>query len=224
MHFWRIMIFLLPFFILGNTPNGFGQSKAVLKAALKNPDHSLWSEPAPDKFQAKFWTTKGTFTIEVQRDWAPIGADRFYHLVQTGFFNKSRLYRIRAGFIAQFGIPGKAEIAQIWRYQKMKDDPVVATNLKGYVSYAMTGVDERTTQVYINYKDNVDLDDGGFAPFGKVIEGMDVIESFYSDYGENSGGGMRTNKQDQMFEQGNKWLDENFPKLDRLKKARIIKK
>ena len=100
---------------------------------------------------------------------------------------------------------------------------MVASNLKGYVAYAMTGLDERTTQAYINYKDNAQLDEQGFAPFGKVVEGMEVIESFYSAYDENSGGGMRTNKQDQMFEQGNKWLDENFPKLDRLKKARIIK-
>ncbi len=200
-----------------------GQSKADLKAALRHPNHELWSKTAPEKYHTKFWTTKGTFTIEVQRSWAPIGADRFYHLVQTGFFDKSRLYRIRAGFIAQFGIPGKSKIAKTWRYQKLKDDPVVASNLKGYVAFAMTGVDERTTQIYINLADNVRLDSGGFAPFGKVIEGMEVIESFYAEYGENSGGGMRTNKQDQMFEQGNKWLDENFPKLDRIKKARIVK-
>lgn len=201
----------------------FAQTKAHLKAALKDPTHQLWSEKAPDKYQAKFWTTKGTFTIEVNRDWAPIGADRFYHLVQTGFFDKSRLYRIRADFIAQFGIAGKAEIAQVWRYQKLKDDPVKASNLKGYVAYAMTGVDERTTQVYINLVDNVRLDSTGFAPFGKVVEGMDVVESFYSFYGESSGGGMRTNKQDQMFEQGNQWLDRYYPNLDRIKKARIVK-
>lgn len=219
----RIRTGLLALVVL-MTQWGFGQSKAEFKNALKDPDHPLWEQPAPDKFQAKFWTTKGTFIIDVSRDWAPIGADRFYHLVQTGFFDQSRLYRIRAGFIAQFGIAGKAEIAQVWRYQKMKDDPVVASNLKGNVAYAMTGVDERTTQVYINLVDNVRLDEGGFAPFGRVVEGMEVVEAFYSEYGENSGGGMRTNKQDQMFEQGNRWLDENFPELDRIRKARIVKK
>lgn len=216
-------IFLIAALLTYNTL-GNAQSNADLQAALLDPSHALWSEPAPEIFQAKFWTTKGTFVIEIHRDWAPIGADRFYHLVQTGFFNDSRLYRIRAGFIAQFGIAGKAEIAQIWRYQKMMDDPVLASNKKGFVAFAMTGVDERTTQVFINLEDNVRLDTQGFAPFGKVIKGFETIQSFYSGYGESSGGGMRTNRQDQMFEQGNQWLDENFPQLDRIKKARIVRK
>jgi len=199
-------------------------SETELKAALKDPSHKLWSDAAPAAFRVKFETSKGSFVIEATRDWAPLGVDRFYNLTRTGFFDDSRLFRIRANYIAQFGIAGDRAIAKTWQHQSFPDDPVKQTNLRGYVAYAMTGPNTRTTQIYINLKDNTNLDAQGFSPLGKVVEGMDVVELFYSDYGESSGGGMRTGKQDKMFEEGNAFLDREFPKLDKLIRAKVLPK
>lgn len=168
-------------------------------------------------------TTAGNFVIEVHRDWAPHGADRFLTLVRERFFDDSRFFRVVAGRWAQFGIAGDPKVAQAWRPRTIPDDPVRQKNLTGYVAFAMTGPDTRTTQVYINLGDNSERNDPqGFAPFGKVIEGMDVVQKLYSGYGENSGGGMRAGKQDRMFEQGNTFLDAQFPKLDKLIRARVV--
>lgn len=187
-----------------------------------SPDHPAWNENVPDTFQVAFSTTKGEFIIETITAWSPIGAKRFYHLVKNGFFDDSRFFRIRAGFIAQFGIPGDPKITKHWATRSMKDDPVKQSNKRGYVSYAMTGPDTRTTQIYINYIDNSRLDSQGFSPFGKVTQGMDIIDQLYSEYDESAGGGMRLGKQQKMLELGNEHLDRNFPKLDRLIKAIII--
>lgn len=168
-------------------------------------------------------TTAGTFVIEVHRDWAPHGVDRFLTLVREKFFDDSRFFRVVAGRWAQFGIAGDPKVAQAWRPRTIPDDPVRQKNLTGYVAFAMTGPDTRTTQVYINLGDNSERNDPqGFAPFGKVIEGMDVVQKLYSGYGENSGGGMRAGKQDRTFEQGNAFLDTQFPKLDKLIRARVV--
>jgi cyclophilin family peptidyl-prolyl cis-trans isomerase len=191
-------------------------------AALKDPAQALWSRPAPDTYRVRIDTTKGPVTLEVTRSLAPIGADRFYHLVETGFYDDSRFYRVIKGRFAQFGIAGDPAIAQVWRTASIKDDPVRASNVRGTFAFAMTGPDARTTQIYINTADQIRQDADGFAPFGKVIEGMDVVDILYSAYGETSGGGMRGGKQAKLFEEGNAWLDREFPSLDRLLSARIL--
>lgn len=196
---------------------------ADLAAALMNPAHALWSEPAPSSFAVRFETTQGDFVMELHRDWAPIGVDRLYNLVRTGFFDDSRLYRIRAGFIAQFGLPGDPDVTAIWYDRAMPDDPVVESNTLGTVAYAMTGPDTRTTQLYINLADNSRLDEQGFAPIGRVVEGMDVVTAFYAEYDEGAGGGMRGGRQGQIVAGGNAHLDAEFPLLDHLIRATIVR-
>jgi cyclophilin family peptidyl-prolyl cis-trans isomerase len=186
---------------------------------LLDPEHDFWKEAAPAVFNARIQTTQGDFVIEAHRDWAPIGVDRFYNLARAGFFDDSRFYRIRAGFIAQFGLPGNPKITRIWKNRAIPDDPVKQSNKRSFIAYAMTGPDTRTTQLYISTIDNSRLDAQGFAPIGRVVEGMAVVDSLYSGYGEDAGGGMRGGKQDNILEYGNLHLDEEFPKLDRLEKA-----
>ena len=177
---------------------------------------------APEVYRVRIDTGKGSFTLEVTRSLAPRGADRFYHLVETGFYDDSRFYRVISGRFAQFGIPGDPAVAAIWRNARFPDDPVRASNVRGTFAYAMTGPDARTTQIYINTGDQSRQDADGFAPFGKVVEGMDVVDRLYSDYGENSGGGMRAGRQGKLFEEGNAYLDREFPRLDKLLRARIV--
>ena len=192
------------------------------RVALMNPKHKFWSQRAPDRFKVKFETSKGNFIVEAHRQWAPHGVDRFYNLVRTKFFDDSRFFRVRAGFIAQFGIPGDPTIAALWQAQTMPDDPARQSNTRGVIAYAMTGIDQRTTQIYINLSDNVRLDKEGFAPIGKVIQGMEVVDQLYAEYGETAGGGMRGGKQDKIFKGGNAYLDREFPKLDKLIRAKIM--
>jgi cyclophilin family peptidyl-prolyl cis-trans isomerase len=190
---------------------------------LLNPKHPIWSERANDVFKVRFETTKGSFLIEVHRDWAPRGVDRFHNFVRTGFFDDSRFFRVRPGFIAQFGIPGDPKIAAVWREQTIPDDPVRKSNIRGTIAYAMTGPDTRTTQLYISISENSRLDADGFAPIGRVIEGMQIIDQLYSGYGEEAGGGMRGGKQGKIFEGGNTYLDREFPRLDKLLRASVVK-
>lgn len=192
--------------------------------ALRDPKNALWSKPAPDIYRVRIDTSKGRFLLEVTRALAPRGADRFYHLVETGFYDDSRFFRVIAGRFAQFGIPGNPAIAGVWRDQSFPDDPVRASNTRGTFAYAMTGPDARTTQIYINTSDQLQQDAQGFAPFGKVVEGMDVVDRLYSGYGEQSGSGMRAGRQGKLFEEGNAYLDREFPMLDRLVRARIIRR
>jgi len=189
--------------------------------ALRDPAGTFWKQSAPPVFRVSLHTTQGDFVIECHREWAPAGADRFYNLVRAGYYDESRFYRTVPNYIVQFGIAGDPAISQIWRKQTIPDDPVRESNVRGFIGYAMTGPDTRSTQVYINLRDNSRLDSQGFAPFGKVVNGMDVVDKLYSGYGENSGGGMRAGKQDKMFEEGNAYLDHEFPKLDKLLKAAL---
>ncbi|HEY6390005.1 MAG TPA: peptidylprolyl isomerase [Bryobacteraceae bacterium] len=179
--------------------------------------------PVPEIYRVKIDTTKGSFTLEITRALAPLGADRFYHLVESGFYDDSRFYRVIAGRFAQFGIAGDPRIAQIWRNESFPDDPARARNARGTFAFAMTGPNARTTQIYINVIDQPRQDADGFAPFGKVVEGMEVVDKLYSGYGEKSGGGMRGGKQGRLFEEGNAYLDREFPLLDKLLRARIIR-
>ena len=193
------------------------------RAALRNPADPLWNTPAPAKYRVRMETTQGDIVLEVDRSLAPRGADRFYHLVETGFYDDSRFYRVITGRFVQFGIAGEPAVAQVWRSRSMPDDPVHASNVRGTFAYAMTGPDARTTQIYINTGDQSNQDAQGFAPFGKVVEGLDVVDRLYAGYAERSGGGMRGGKQAKLFEEGNAYLDREFPLLDRLRRARIEK-
>ncbi len=177
---------------------------------------------APKKFTVQVVTSKGDFLVQVQRAWAPRGADRFYELVRSGYFDDSRFFRVREGFIVQFGIAGQPQRAQQWRDRSFPDDTVIQTNTRGHVAFAMTGPDTRTTQIYINLADNSRLDAGGFAPFAQVVRGMDVVDQLYAGYGEDAGGGMRGGKQDSLFASGNRYLDQAFPNLDRLIRATVL--
>ena len=190
---------------------------------LLNPKDDQWKKEAPDVYQVSIKTSKGSFVLEVHKAWGPIGANRFYNLVRLRFFDNSRFYRVRAGAFAQFGIPGKPEVAKTWEHESIPDDRVLQSNKRGFMAYAMTGPDARTTQLYVNLKDNLQQDEQGFAPIGFVAKGMAVLDSLYSGYGDTSGGGMRGGKQGRLFEEGNTYLDREFYKLDRLLKAEIVK-
>jgi cyclophilin family peptidyl-prolyl cis-trans isomerase len=188
---------------------------------LMNPSHKHWSRTAPESFRVRFETSKGNFIVEAHRSWAPRGVDRFYNLVAAGFFDDSRFFRIRARYIAQFGIPGRPDVAAVWKDRAIADDRVRQSNRRGFIAYAMTGPNTRTTQLYINLVDNLHLDAEGFAPIGRVIDGMQAVDSLYSGYDEQSGGGMRRGKQAPLFAGGNEYLDRDFPKLDKLARARL---
>lgn len=198
------------------------ESERPSTAALTNPSDRLWTRPAPATYRVAIDTTKGRFVLAVDRSLAPHGADRLYHLVETGFYDNSRFYRVIKGRFVQFGIAGDPHIASVWRNETMADDPVRASNVRGTFAYAMTGPNQRTTQIYINTADQVRQDAMGFAPFGKVVEGMDVVDRLYCDYGEQSGGGMRAGHQQRLFEEGNAWLDRDYPMLDKLIRAQVI--
>jgi peptidyl-prolyl cis-trans isomerase A (cyclophilin A) len=202
-----------------------------LLAILAIATLALQAQTTPDIFRVKFETTAGNFTLEAHRDWAPHGAVRFHQLVTSMYFDDSRFFRVVAARWAQFGIAGNAKIAQAWRLRTIPDDvvdqSVRESNVLGFAGFANTGPNTRSTQIYINLGDNSRNDaEAGFAPFGKVVEGMDVVQKLYSGYGENSGGGMRANlqdhKQNRLFDEGNAYLDREFPKLDKLIHASIL--
>ena len=198
----------------------FGAQTLSWAGDLSNP--ASLNEKAPDVYKVKFDTSHGTFEIEVHRDWAPNGADRFYNLVKNGFYNDTRFFRVIKGFMVQFGISGNPKISQVWRNANIPDDPVEESNLRGFVTFATAGPNTRTTQVFINYGDNPSLDGQGFAPFGKVIWGLDVVQHLYSNYGEGAPRGEGPD-QSRVQTEGNAYLQKNFPQLDYIKKATIEK-
>lgn len=183
-------------------------------AALKNP--AALKEKAPAKFKAQFETTAGTFVVEVTREWAPNGADRFYNLVKNGYFDGTKFFRVLPGFMAQFGIHGDPVVSAKWRQANLVDDKVTQSNKRGYLTFATAGPNTRTTQMFINFGDNSRLDSDGFAPFGKVIKGMEVIDKIYSGYREEP-------DQGRIQMEGNKYLNAAWPKLDSIKKATLLK-
>jgi peptidyl-prolyl cis-trans isomerase A (cyclophilin A) len=198
----------------------FGAQTLSWAGDLSNP--ASLNEKALDVYKVKFDTSQGTFQIEVHRDWAPNGADRFYNLVKNGFYNDTRFFRVIKGFMVQFGINGNPKISQVWRNANVADDPVEESNLRGFVTFATAGPNTRTTQVFINYGDNPSLDGQGFAPFGKVISGLDVVQHLYSNYGEGAARGEGPD-QSRVQTEGNAYLQKNFPQLDYIKKATIEK-
>jgi peptidyl-prolyl cis-trans isomerase A (cyclophilin A) len=194
-----------------------GQTPAEKAAKLRNPP--ALKEQAPATYKAKFDTSKGAFVVTVHRDWAPIGADRFYNLVKNGYFDDVRFFRVISNFMVQFGISGSPTVSAIWRNPsvQLKDDPVKQSNKRGYITFATAGPNTRTTQVFVNFKDNAFLDGQGFAPFGEVSQGMeDVVDKLYSQYA-----GKPQEQFVQILNQGNAFLNKDFPKLDFVKAATI---
>jgi peptidyl-prolyl cis-trans isomerase A (cyclophilin A) len=191
------------------------------KNPLLDPSSPAVNKEAPKEFKAKFSTSQGDFVIKVTRDWAPLGADRFYNLVKNGFYDNCRFFRVISGFMCQFGINGDPAISAKWKEAKIKDDPVKEGNKRGRISFAMAGPNTRTSQVFINFKDNERLDGMGFASFGEVTEGMDVVDKLYSGYGEGAPRGNGPS-QPKIQSDGNKYLEAEFGKLDYIKTAKIM--
>lgn len=189
------------------------------KPALMDP--AAAKEQAPATFNAQFDTSAGPFVVEVHREWAPIGADRFYNLVKRGFFDNARFFRVIPGFMAQFGINGDPSISAVWRGARIPDDPVKQSNRKGYITFATGGPGTRTTQLFISLVDNVRLDASGFAPFGQVVSGMNVVEKLYGGYGEGAPAG-KGPEQGRVQMEGNTYLEAQFPMLDYIKMATIV--
>lgn len=179
------------------------------------------SAPAPPKFRAKFETSKGVFVIEVIRDWSPKGADRFYELVKSGFYDDNRFFRVLPGFVVQFGLKGIPDTDMKWRDNKIDDDPPLQSNTPATVVFATGGPNTRTTQVFINLAPNERLDPQGFTPFGRVVEGMSVVAELYSGYGEGFPNGSGPD-QNRIVREGNAYLGRDFPKLDFIKKATVV--
>ncbi len=189
-----------------------------LAQGLGNP--AALKEQAPPMYKVDFDTSKGPFVIEVHREWAPNGADRFYNLVKNGFYNDARFFRVVEGFMVQFGINGDPRLSAVWREARIKDDPVRISNKRTFVTFATAGPNTRTTQVFISYGDNSNLDGQGFAPFGQVVSGMKVVDSLYSGYGEGAPQGLGP-EQGKLQTEGNAYLARGFGKLDYIKKATI---
>jgi cyclophilin family peptidyl-prolyl cis-trans isomerase len=198
--------------------------QTATNATLKNP--AALKEMAPATYKVNFDTSAGAFVVEVHRDWAPNGADRFYNLVKNGYYDGIRFFRVIPNFMVQFGISGEPALNSVWREARIPRDPVKQSNTRGYITYAMQGgpqgPDTRTAQVFINFGDNSPLDAQGFAPFGRVSQGMDIVDKIYSGYGEGAPRGNGPD-QEQLQNQGNAYLTKSFPKLDYIKKATITK-
>jgi peptidyl-prolyl cis-trans isomerase A (cyclophilin A) len=189
-----------------------GYDRALLRPANVN-------EKAPETFQVKFTTTRGDFVVTVNRAWAPIGADRFYNLVKHRFFDNASFFRVVPGFVVQFGISAYPAVSAAWEKANIQDEPVTQSNKRGYLTYAKTSMpNTRSTQIFINLKDNAGLDRQGFSPFGYVdAQGMKVVDMLYDQYGDSSGP-----EQDQISKQGKPYLDKGWPKLDSIKTATLV--
>jgi peptidyl-prolyl cis-trans isomerase A (cyclophilin A) len=186
---------------------------AFLASLVLLPACSRTSQ-SPPTFRVQFDTSQGPFVIEVHRDWSPQGADRFYDLIHKGFYDENRFFRVVPNFVIQWGIQGDPAVQLKWRDKNIPDDPVKVTNRRGTIAYATGGPNTRTTQLFINLKDNPQLDKRGFSPFGEVVSGMNVVDGIYPGYGQ-------TPDQDQIQLHGNAYLQKQFPQLDYIKTARV---
>ncbi len=202
-----------------------GAPKAAPRPSAGHPsaaNPALLKAKAPDVFKAQFTTTKGDIVIEVHRDWAPNGADRFYNLVKSGFFTDIYFYRVHPKFMVQFGIPGNPKASAAWERASIRDDPQKESNKRGNVTFAMGGPNTRTTELFINFADNTFLDKQNFPPFGTVISGMDVVDQIYSGYGEIPDMGGTGPAPGRIKSEGNAYLVKTFPKLDKINTAKIL--
>ena len=188
---------------------------AALAQAPNLLDPSTLKAKAPATFKAKFTTTKGDVTIQVTRSWAPGGADRFYNLVKAGFFTDAAFFRVIPGFMAQFGISARPDVSKVWERARIPDDPVTQTNKRGAITFATSGPNTRTTQLFINFGNNAGLDSQGFSPFGEVTEGMDVVDKINAEYREQPNQGL-------IQAQGKAYLEKGFPRLDKIVSAAIV--
>jgi peptidyl-prolyl cis-trans isomerase A (cyclophilin A) len=185
-------------------------------------DAAAKSDVAPDTFRVAFETGRGSFVVEAIRAWAPLGVDRFHELVQSGYYDRVKFFRVLPDFMAQFGIHGDPSTNDRWKDRVIQDDPVTQSNKKGAVTFATGGPNTRTTQLFINTQDNPRLDGMGFAPIGRVVQGMDVVEKLYNGYGEGAPSGAGPS-QELANRDGNRYLNRYFPQLDSIVTARIIK-
>ncbi len=202
------------------TPAPATSAAPALSPALLSPQSA--AEKAPDLFKVKFVTTKGDFTIEVHRAWAPNGADRFYNLAKIGFFDGVKFFRVINGFMAQVGIHGDPAVAAKWRAATFPDDPSVGQhNSRGMVTFATAGPNTRTTQFFLNFGDNSSLDSMGFPPFGKIVDGAAVLDQLYRGYGEGAPQGNGPD-QGRLQREGNAYLNASFPQLDAVVTARLV--
>ena len=211
----RRSILMLAFVLLAAAPAVPASAQAPTLA-----DPAALSEKAPATYKARFDTSKGVFVVQVTRASAPNGADRFYNLVKNGFYDNVRFFRVISGFMVQFGISGDPALSAKWREANIKDDPVRQSNKRGMITFATAGPNTRTSQVFINFGDNTQLDGMGFAPFGQVISGMNVVDALYAEYGEGAPRG-RGPDQGRLQAEGNAYLAKSFPKMDYVKKATI---
>jgi peptidyl-prolyl cis-trans isomerase A (cyclophilin A) len=182
---------------------------------LLDPGSAAMRATAPATFRARFETSTGTFTVEVTRAWAPLGADRLYNLIQNGFYDGGRFFRVLPGFVVQFGLSADPAVSAAWHDANIPDDPVTQHNTPGTLTFATAGPNTRTTQLFINYGDNSNLDSRGFSPLGRVVDGMDVVTRIYSGYGQTPDQGL-------IETQGNAYLTSAFPHLDFIQRATIV--
>ena len=211
---------LAPAGMIGADPDAAAAPSAGSRAPAKLQPPSSLKETAPETFRVRFTTSKGDFVVQVNRAWAPRGADRFYNLVKSGFYDGQRFFRVMRGFVVQWGIHGDPAVSPAWRIARIADDPVKESNRLGTLSFAKAGPHQRTTQVFINLAHNKELDAMGFAPFGLVVEGMDVVKKLYAGYGD-SPPRERGPVQARIEKEGNAYLAAEFPKLDSIVKATL---
>jgi peptidyl-prolyl cis-trans isomerase A (cyclophilin A) len=193
---------------------------APAKAKAPAPDllnPSTLKARAPEVYRVRFNTTKGDVILEITRAWAPIGADRFYNLVRAGFFTNVAFFRVIPGFMVQFGMSPRPDVTRAWQNARISDDPVKESNKRGRITFATSGANSRTTQLFINFGDNVPLDSMGFSPIGEVVQGMDVVDKLYSGYGENP-----PDFQQRFTAEGKAFTDKNYPMLDHITSATIV--
>jgi peptidyl-prolyl cis-trans isomerase A (cyclophilin A) len=196
-------------------------ASAQRRALLLDPTRAFWMTHAPATFTADIETSRGTITIELVRDWAPVGVDHFYNLVRAGYFDNTRFFRVIYGFIAQFGIAADPAVANLWGSRTIHADSIREHNVRGTIAYAQFKPTDRTTNVFINLRDNPNLDTLRFAPIGRVVQGMEAADSLFANYGELPSSDPPLGNPKRLYAETNKYLDEKYPKLDRIIKITI---
>ncbi len=208
--------------LLALTIAALATAACARRSPLLEPNPKAETAQAPDSFTVRFETTRGPFSVQFVRAWAPRGADRVYYLVRSGYYDGVRFFRVLPGFVAQFGASGDPRVAKVWDVRTIRDDPVKESNRRGTVAFATAGPNTRTTQLFVSLGANARLDRLGFAPLGRVVDGMARVDSLYSGYGEGPPRGKGPD-QDRLAAQGNAYLERSFPKLDWIRKAEVVK-